>query len=310
MKKILFVCTGNTCRSPMAQGLFLKLLNTIGRGTESERFKVQSAGLFATDGMPPSPDAVEVMLSEGIDIADHRSKQLRDNIVHEADLIVTMSAAQRDYLRDRFPEKMNCIFTINELAGESSGEVIDPYGLGREAYEASLRQIKDLLGRVIEGLLHMEEKKGKTEIAIGSDHAGFYLKKELIKTLEEENDVIDCGTYDIESADYPDIAEKVAGEVLNRGILGVLICGTGIGVTIAANKIPGIRAALCWDIFTARLAREHNNANILAVGSRVIGTDLAKEILNTFIKSTFQAGRHQRRIEKIEEIERKYRERC
>jgi len=149
------------------------------------------------------------------------------------------------------------------------------------------------------------------KIAIGSDHAGFALKKELIKILEEEaKEVIDCGTYTSDSVDYPDIAEKVAREVLSQNILGVLICGTGIGVTIAANKIPGIRAALCWNVFTARLAREHNNANILAIGSRVTGTDLAVEILKNFIKSDFTAGRHQRRIEKIKEIERKYRERC
>ena len=148
------------------------------------------------------------------------------------------------------------------------------------------------------------------EIAIGSDHAGVQLKKAIIACLVSEGyKPIDCGAFTEEAVDYPDIAEIVASAVLQKNILGILICGTGIGISIAANKIPGVRAALCHDLFGARLAREHNDANILVIGSCLIGSGLAGEIVKTFIKTSFAAGRHQRRVEKITALENKYRER-
>ena len=148
------------------------------------------------------------------------------------------------------------------------------------------------------------------DVVIGSDHAGVQLKKEILEFLVSAgHNAIDCGTYNQDSVDYPDIAEKVALQVLQKKIMGILLCGTGIGISIAANKIPGIRAALCNEPFAARLAREHNDANILAIGSRITGSGLAEEIVKTFLKSSFQAGRHQRRIEKITALENKNRER-
>jgi len=148
------------------------------------------------------------------------------------------------------------------------------------------------------------------EIAVGSDHAGVFLKKQIMAFLfAEGHQVVDCGTDNEEPVDYPDIAEKVALEVLARKIPGIMVCGTGIGVSIAANKIPGIRAALCHDLFTAQLARQHNDANVLAIGSRITGYGLAEAIVKTFIQTDFLAGRHQGRVEKIMALENKYRER-
>lgn len=144
------------------------------------------------------------------------------------------------------------------------------------------------------------------KIAIGCDHAGVRLKRAIIEALQEDgHEMIDCGTFSEESVDYPDIAEFVAGEVLKNNIQGILICGTGIGISIAANKINGIRAALCQNSYCARLAREHNDANILAIGARITGVDLARDIVKTFIKNDFQAGRHLRRVEKINRLEQK-----
>ena len=144
------------------------------------------------------------------------------------------------------------------------------------------------------------------EVAIGSDHAGVQLKRELTTCLTMDgHTVLDCGTYSEDSVDYPDIADKVAGEVLSKRILGILICGTGVGISIAANKIKGIRAALCHEAYTARMAREHNDANIVVLGARVIGTGLAEEIVRTFMQTEFSAGRHQRRVEKIAALENK-----
>lgn len=148
------------------------------------------------------------------------------------------------------------------------------------------------------------------QIAIGSDHAGVNLKRELIAFLNCQGyNTIDCGAYNEDSIDYPDVAEAVAEEVLRLKILGILVCGTGIGISIAANKIPGIRAAVCHDLYSARLAREHNDANIVAIGARITGYGLAEEIVRIFVNTVFAAGRHQRRVEKIIALENKYRER-
>jgi len=146
------------------------------------------------------------------------------------------------------------------------------------------------------------------KIAIGSDHGGLRLKKEVIKHLEKKNiEVKDYGTYTEDSCDYPDFAEKVAEAVVAKEYdYGILICGTGIGISISANKIPGIRAALCSDTFGAHATREHNNANILAMGERVVGTGLALDIVDAFLGSTFEGGRHENRVNKIMEIEKKY----
>lgn len=146
------------------------------------------------------------------------------------------------------------------------------------------------------------------KIAIGCDHGAFQLKNEIIKFLNDEKyEVKDFGTYSEESCDYPDIALPVAEAVANKEYdFGILVCGTGIGIGIAANKVPGIRAALCSDTFSAHATREHNNANILTMGQRVVGTGLALDIVKTFLNTEFEGGRHQKRIDKISEIEKKY----
>ncbi len=145
-------------------------------------------------------------------------------------------------------------------------------------------------------------------VAIGSDHAGFYLKTELKKLLEGMgHECIDFGTNGPESVDYPDFGEKVSEAVSSKKVdRGVLICGTGIGMSIVANKFPGIRASLCNDLYTARFSRLHNDANVLVIGGRIVGIDLAKEILKTWFTTEFEGGRHLRRIEKIKSIEERY----
>lgn len=146
------------------------------------------------------------------------------------------------------------------------------------------------------------------KIAIGSDHGGFQLKQEIIKHLGKKNlEIKDFGTYSEESCDYPDIALAVGENVVNKECdLGILICGTGIGISISANKVPGVRAALCSDTFSAHATRQHNNANILALGQRVVGPGLALDIVDAFLNASFEGDRHLRRINKISEIEKKY----
>ena len=141
-------------------------------------------------------------------------------------------------------------------------------------------------------------------IAVGSDHGGFALKQEILAYLKEKGlDYKDYGCFEEKSCDYPEYAHAVAHAVAD-GICdrGILICGTGIGMSIAANKVPGIRAALCGDCFSAQMTREHNDANILALGARVVGPGLALKIVETFLATDFSGDeRHARRISKIEE---------
>lgn len=141
-------------------------------------------------------------------------------------------------------------------------------------------------------------------IAIGCDHGGFELKQEILKYLEEKNlDYKDFGCYDTASVDYPEYAKKVANAIVSgEAEKGILICGTGIGISIAANKVKGIRAALCHDCFSAQATREHNDANILAMGGRIVGPGLAVKIVDTFLNTPFSEDeRHIRRINQIEE---------
>ena len=142
-------------------------------------------------------------------------------------------------------------------------------------------------------------------VAIGSDHGGFNLKEEIKKMFVEQNiQFQDLGTHSAESIDYPEIAQKVGQAVVSKECTcGIIICGTGIGVSIAANKMKGIRAALCHDVFSAQMSREHNDANILTMGERVIGPGLACLIVSTWLKTEFAGGRHGRRVDKISQLE-------
>ncbi|WP_313233147.1 ribose 5-phosphate isomerase B [Tissierella praeacuta] len=143
------------------------------------------------------------------------------------------------------------------------------------------------------------------KIGIGSDHGGFELKEYIKEFLDKEGiSYIDYGTNSLESVDYPDYGRKVAEAVVSKEVdRAIVICGTGIGISISCNKVKGIRCALCGDTYSARMSREHNNANILALGGRVIGRDLAIEIVSAWLESEFAGGRHEKRIEKISEIE-------
>jgi len=146
------------------------------------------------------------------------------------------------------------------------------------------------------------------KIAISSDHGGYNLKEAVKEHLDElKIEYKDFGCNSCDSVDYPDFALPVA-EAVARGEFdrGIVICGTGIGISIACNKVPGIRAALCSDTFSARACREHNDANILAMGERVIGKGLAMDIVDEFLKGEFQGGRHAIRVGKISSIEQKY----
>lgn len=158
----------------------------------------------------------------------------------------------------------------------------------------------------------METGSDETVVAIGSDHAGYDLKEELKEELGILGfRALDMGTGSVEPCDYPEFAMAVAG-ALSRGeaARGVLVCGTGAGMAIAANKVPGVRAAVCNETFTAEQCRLHNDANVIAFGSRIVDAAAAREILGIFMSTGFEGGRHARRVDGITKIERRYTEGC
>lgn len=145
-------------------------------------------------------------------------------------------------------------------------------------------------------------------IAVGSDHAGFHLKEDLKSFIGNKHQVVDVGTHSTDPADYPDFAEALALEVVEKRVdRGILICGSGVGASIASNKIPGIRAGICHDTYSAHQSVEHDDVNVLVLGARIIGIEVAREIVASFLSAKYTAEeRHERRLGKVLDIEKRY----
>ena len=293
MKKIIFVSTNNTCRSFIAESVLRKYLKDAHR----RDIQVESKGLVVLFPEPVHTKAADLVRKSGIEIIDLKASQLTQEDVETSDLILTMNDKQKEKVLEDYHGYKE-VATINEYANDE-GAVIDPYGMDDEDYEHCFVQITQLIHKI------WNHKLGGNEmIGIGSDHGGYELKQAVIKHLEEKGHAVkDYGCYSEESCDYPVYAKAVAEGILKDEVKqGILICGTGIGISITANKIKGIRAALCGDTFSARATREHNNANILALGARVTGEGLALDIVDTFLETKFSNDeRHIRRINMIED---------
>jgi RpiB/LacA/LacB family sugar-phosphate isomerase len=305
MKTILFVCTGNICRSPMAEGLFRHAM----RGRHD--FRAISAGVGAGDGQPPSEFAIRAMRELAIDIAGQRSRQLTGRMVEEADFIFGMSHSHVAAITALYPQAAEKTFLLREFDDtlESfESDISDPIGQSYDTYLACRDQIE-------QGILSMlrfldqtlrpaaaQATQKSIALALGSDHGGFELKELLKQHLESRGLLVtDFGAHSKESTDYPDYAHLVARSVAaHEHDVGVLVCTTGIGMSIAANKVPGARAALVWDAQTAALARQHNNANVLCLAGKGTEPQTARQILDAFLSARFEAGRHERRVLKLE----------
>jgi len=303
MKTALFVCTGNICRSPMAQGLFAR--------ATGGAFRVLSAGLGAVDGLPPSEHAVRAMREIGIDISQYRSRQLTAELVNEADYIFGMTRGHVESILLLYPQAAEKTFLLREFdetLEPFEKDISDPIGGSFEVYRLCRDQIEQGISAMMPFIQRTSAAAtGSKEnvvrgIVLGADHGGFELKEALRERLQHEGWVVnDLGARTKDpSDDYPDFALAVAHRVAaNSGEVGVLICTSGIGMSIAANKVPGVRAALAVDDAAATAARQHNNANVLCL-SKNHTPEEAWTILRAFLSARFEGGRHERRVGKME----------
>ena len=306
MKTILFICTGNVCRSPMAEALFRRAAG--GRG----KFRALSAGLGAMDGQPPTAHSVEAMRRLGVDIAGQRSRMLTAELVRQADYIFGMTHNHVETVALLYPAAAEKTFLLREFDDTLESyekDISDPIGSPYEVYEECRDQIEQGIASLLKFMEQHEILTGTTTqttpaaFALGADHGGYELKESLKQHLQQRGlSVTDFGAKSKDPGDdYPDFAQPAAQAVAaGRAEFGLLICTSGIGMTIAANKVPGVRAALVADAATAALVRQHNNVNVLCLAGKTTAAETGRKILDAFLNAKFEGGRHERRVDKLE----------
>jgi glycine hydroxymethyltransferase len=289
----------------MAEGFFREA----GKGRKGCR--VVSAGTGAMNGQSPSGHSVRAMQEKGIDISRQYSKMITSQIVEQADYIFGMTHGHVDNIVYMFPHAAEKTFLLREFDETVEGydkEISDPIGGSYQVYAHCREEIEQGVKSAMKFIEQTEAAAAgaqaamKKTLAIGSDHGGFKLKETLKSHLQEQGiTVLDLGTNSLESTDYPDFAHAVAQSVA-RGEAeeGILVCTTGVGMSITANKVPGIRAALVFNEEMASLCRQHNNANVLCLGEKLVTAEQAKRIIDTFLNARFEGGRHERRVNKME----------
>ena len=290
----------------MAEGLFRQAVK--GR----DDFRVMSAGVGAVEGLPPSQHAVQALKDLGIDISRQRSRVLTGELIRQADYIFGMTHSHVDAVTLLYPQAAEKTFLLREFdetLDNYEADIGDPIGGSYEIYANCRDQIEQgivaMLKYVDQTFAAPSGSRGsasRTTVAIGADHGGFELKEMLKHYLQKKGIAIrDFGAGSEAATDYPDFAQAVARSVAeHQHNFGVLVCASGIGMSIAANKVPGARAALVWDEHIAQAARQHNDANILCLAGKGTDPDLAKRIVDAFLSASFEGGRHERRVNKIE----------
>ncbi|HEX8311648.1 MAG TPA: ribose 5-phosphate isomerase B, partial [Chthoniobacteraceae bacterium] len=316
MKHVLFVCTGNICRSPMAEGLFR---DAVKARTDIE---ISSAGVATGHGQPPSQHAVEVLRPWGVDISKIRSQPISDELVEKATHIFAMTRGHMETIQMLYPEASDKTFLLCEFEPslQRNQEVPDPIGLGIDAYfqcRDTIRKAIPSVVRFVDQSLSMTSSQPAPSaapapatatrplrIALGADHGGLALKEAVHSHLSKKGYIVsDFGTYSSESVDYPDFAEAVTREVTGgTADFGILACKSGIGMSIAANRHPQIRASLVDNPEDAKVTRQHNDSNVLCLASTHVESADVPRIIDAFLATQFEGGRHERRVEKLSHL--------
>jgi len=291
----------------MAEGLFRHA--TAGR----DGFRAVSAGLGAVEGQPPSSYAIQAMKELDLDISGLRSRPLTAELIQQADYILGMTHSHVDTVALLYPQAADKIFLLREFddtLDPFEKDISDPIGGSYEVYVNCRDQIEQGIASLLRfldpGAVSVGAQAGAmargASVALGADHGGYELKETVKRHLLDRGvGVTDLGAYSKEAADYPDFAQAVAQQVAaQRARFGVLVCTTGIGMSIAANKVPGVRAALVCDEHAASMARQHNDANVLCIGGKTTPPEQAKRIVDAFLQAQFEGGRHERRVSKME----------
>jgi len=293
----------------MAEGLFRHMVK------DRSDIQVGSAGTATGYGQPPSLHSIEVLRPWGIDISRYRSQPLTESLVNKATLIFAMTRGHLDNITTFFPsaaEKTFLLCEFNEKVNPNSVDVPDPIGLGIDAYFTARDKIKEALPGILAFIDQSDQQPSMSSptspstkplrIAIGADHGGVELKKKIHAYLSGKGITIsDLGTFTEDSVDYPDFADAVCRQVLSHNDdFGILICKSGIGMSIAANRFPHIRASLVDNEEDARMTRHHNDSNVLCLSAHRLDEASAFKIVDAWLETPFDGGRHERRIEKMD----------
>lgn len=288
-------------------------------GKKADDIMVSSAGIYAFAGVSPPPGAIRVAEEFEVDLSTQKSRTIHLQMMESADIIFCMTSRQRAHLISRFPwfeDKLHILkryaMNVDSHAEEKEEDeelydIPDPIGQGMDVYRKTFADIRESLRLVIE---RWESEKAFREmvstnyrIAVASDHAGYNLKQNIIEYLVELGHTVqDFGTDSADrSVDYPDFGRKAAESVANKeNDYGIVCCGSGIGISIAANKVKGIRSFPCRTTIEARLSRQHNDVNVLALGERLTTPTVARELVKVWLSTPFDGGRHERRVCKLE----------
>jgi glycine hydroxymethyltransferase len=308
MKTVLFVCTGNVCRSPMAEAIFRRAAS--GRG----EFRALSAGLGAMNDQPPTPHSVQAMRERDVDISAQRSRTLTAELVQQADYIFGMTHGHVDTIVLLYPQAADKTFLLcefDETLDAFEKDISDPIGGSYEVYVSCRNQIEQGVASLLKFMeqhkilpaTHGTKPAITANFALGADHGGYELKEALRQHLQQRGlGAADFGAKEKEPGDdYPEFARPVAEAVAaGQAEFGLLVCTSGIGMSIAANKIPGIRAAVVADEQTAALVRQHNNVNVLCLSGKNTSPEAGRKILDAFLNAKYEGGRHERRVQKLE----------
>ena len=292
----------------MAEALFRRA--TSGRG----EFHALSAGLGAMNDQPPTPHSVAAMRELGMDISTQRSRTLTAELVRQADYIFGMTHSHVDTIVLLYPQAADKTFLLREFDETLEAfekDISDPIGGSYEVYEHCRHQIEQGVASLLKFMEqheilsapHAMKSVATANFALGADHGGYELKESLKQHLQQRGlSLVDFGAKSKEPGDdYPDFAHPVAEAVAaGQAEFGLLICTSGVGMSMAANKVPGVRAALVTDGQTAALARQHNNANVLCLSGKTTTLESVRKILDAFLSAKFEGGRHERRVLKME----------